>query len=156
MHALDRAIEIALEAHAGQTDKAGELYYLHCNRVAAAVASVDEKIVAYLHDVVEKGPGWSFDRLKTEGFTDAVVSAVDALTKREGESDETFVRRAASNSLAKPVKRADLNDNLAQASASGLDTSKYVEGLTILDKIATSEFPEAAGHSRGQSPQSAY
>lgn len=153
MHALDRAIEIALEAHAGQTDKAGELYYLHCNRVAAAVASVDEKIVAYLHDVVEKGPGWSLDRLKSEGFTDAVVSAVEALTKREGESDETFVRRAASNNLAKPVKRADLNDNLAQASASGLDTSKYVKGLTLFDEIAAAETPEALGHSRGHNPR---
>ena len=84
MHQLDRAIEITLEAHAGQTDKTGEPYYLHCNRVAAAVSTIDEKIVAYLHDVVEKG-GWSLERLKAEGFSDPVVSAVDALTKREGE-----------------------------------------------------------------------
>lgn len=134
MHQLDRAIEIVLEAHAGQTDKTGEPYYLHCNRVAAAVPSVEEKIVAYLHDVVEKG-GWSLERLKAEGFTDAIVSAVEALTKRGDESDENFVRRAASNGLARPVKEADLNDNLAQAEAGGLDTAKYTEGLKTLSEM---------------------
>ena len=131
MHQLDRAIEIALEAHAGQTDKTGEPYYLHCNRVAAAVSTIDEKIVAYLHDVVEKG-GWSIEQLKAEGFSDPIVSAVDALTKREGESDEAFVRRAASDRLARPVKEADLNDNLKQAEAAGIDATKYVEGLNTL------------------------
>ncbi len=139
MHQLDRAIEIALEAHAGQTDKTGEPYYLHCNRVAAAVSTIDEKIVAYLHDVVEKG-GWSIERLKAEGFSDPIVSAVDALTKREGESDEAFVRRAASDRLARPVKEADLNDNLKQAQAAGIDAAKYVEGLNTLS-VADSAGP---------------
>jgi len=139
MHQLDRAIEIALEAHAGQTDKTGEPYYLHCNRVAAAVSTIDEKIVAYLHDVVEKG-GWSIERLKAEGFSDPIVSAVDALTKREGESDEAFVRRAASDRLPRPVKEADLNDNLKQAQAAGIDAAKYVEGLNTLS-VADSAGP---------------
>lgn len=133
MHQLDRAIEIALEAHAGQTDKTGEPYYLHCNRVAAVVSSVEEKIVAYLHDVVEKG-GWSIERLKSEGFSDPVVSAVDALTKREGESDEAFVRRAASNGLARPVKEADLTDNLTQVESAGLDAAKYINALKTLSE----------------------
>ena len=132
MHELDRAIEIALDAHAGQSDKAGEPYFLHCNRVAAVVSNIDEKIVAYLHDVVEKGPHWSLDRLRAEGFSDAVVSAVDALTRRDNEDDEAFVLRAASNGLARPVKKADLKDNLEQAQANGLDTTKYANGLKIL------------------------
>ena len=140
MHQLDRAIEIALEAHAGQTDKTGEPYYLHCNRVAAAVSTIDEKIVAYLHDVVEKG-GWSIERLKAEGFSDPIVSAVDALTKREGESDEAFVRRAASDRLARPVKEADLNDNLKQAQAAGIDAAKYVEGLNTLSVADSATLP---------------
>lgn len=68
MHRLDRAIEIAMEAHAGQSDKTGEPYYLHCNRVAAAVPNIDEKIVAYLDDVVEKA-GWSLERVANPGKT---------------------------------------------------------------------------------------
>lgn len=139
MYQLDRAIEIALEAHTGQTDKTGEPYYFHCNRVAAAVTTIDEKIVAYLHDVVEKG-GWSIERLKAEGFSEPIVSAVDALTKREGESEEAFVRRAASDRLARPVKEADLNDNLKQAEAAGIDATKYVEGLNTLSVA------DSAGH----------
>jgi (p)ppGpp synthase/HD superfamily hydrolase len=132
LHKLERAIEIALDAHAGQTDKAGEPYFLHCTRVAASVRGINEKIVAYLHDVVEKRARWSFERLKAEGFSDAIVSAVDALTKRDEEDDEKFVRRAAANSLARRVKEADLKDNFEQAQASGLDTKKYVDGLRIL------------------------
>jgi hypothetical protein len=139
MHELDRAIEIALEAHAGQTDKTGEPYYLHCNRVAAAVSTIPEKIVAYLHDVVEKGDDWSIERLRTEGFLAEIVSAVDALTKREDENEGDFVRRAASNRLARPVKAADLRDNLDQAEASGLDPAKYVEGLKTLSETGSAE-----------------
>jgi hypothetical protein len=145
MHELDRAIEIALEAHAGQTDKTGEPYYLHCNRVAAAVSTIPEKTVAYLHDVVEKSEGWSIERLKAEGFSDVIVSAVDALTKREDENEGDFVRRAASNRLAKRVKEVDLRDNLDQAEASGLDPAKYVEGLKTLSETDSAE-PAHGGH----------
>ena len=141
MHELDRAIEIALEAHAGKTDKTGEPYYLHCNRVAAAVSTIPEKTVAYLHDVVEKSDDWSIERLKAEGFSDVIVSAVDALTKRQDENERTFVRRAASNRLARPVKEADLRDNLAQAEAGGLDPAKYVEGLNTLSETSSAERP---------------
>ncbi|WP_082512125.1 HD domain-containing protein [Rhizobium sp. Root1204] len=137
MHELDRAIEIALEAHAGQNDKTGEPYFLHCNRVAAAVSTIAEKTVAYLHDVVEKSEGRSIERLKVEGFSDLIVSAVDALTKREDENEEDFVRRAAR--LARPVTEADLKDNLDQAEASGLDPAKYVEGLKTLSETGSAE-----------------
>lgn len=135
MHELDRAIEIALDAHAGQTDKAGEPYFLHCNRVAASVRGIDEKIVAYLHDVVEKRERWTLERLKAEGFSNAIVSAVDALTKRDDENEALFVRRAASNDLARAVKQADLKDNLQQALANALDTAKYSDGLKILEEV---------------------
>jgi (p)ppGpp synthase/HD superfamily hydrolase len=129
---LARAIEIATEAHDGQTDKTGQPYSEHCLRVADAVHSLDEKIVAWLHDVVEKGKGWSLKQLREAGFSPAIVSAVAALTKRKGEDDRSFVRRAASNPLARAVKRADLDDNRSQAAAAGLPTAKYDQGLAIL------------------------
>jgi hypothetical protein len=72
--------------------------------------------------------------LEAEGFSAEIVSAVDALTKREDENEGDFVRRAASNRLARPVKEADLRDNLDQAEASGLDPAKYVEGLTNVER----------------------
>lgn len=50
---LNLAMQIAAEADDGQTDKLGNPYFEHCQRVASAVSSEDEKIVAFLHDVVE-------------------------------------------------------------------------------------------------------
>ncbi|MCS3742104.1 MULTISPECIES: HD domain-containing protein [unclassified Rhizobium] len=131
---LLRAVKIAFKAHMGQTDKTGEPYFLHCKRVADAVSG-GERVVAYLHDVVEKGPEWTLDRLRDEDFTPAVIEAVDALTRRSEESDEEFVTRALANELARPVKIADLKDNLAQAKESGMDPSKYQEGLRLAAQI---------------------
>ena len=41
---------------------------------------------------------------------------------------------AAANPLALPVKRADLEDNLQQALASGGDAERYRHGLDLLEK----------------------
>jgi (p)ppGpp synthase/HD superfamily hydrolase len=131
---LERAIAIAMDAHEGQSSKTGGPFIDHVRRVADQVSGDEEKLVAWLHDVVEKGPGWSFDRLRGEGFPEHVVEAVDALSKRDGEEYFQFVRRSISNPLARSVKRADLTDNLAQANQMGGDVSKFVEGLRILDE----------------------
>lgn len=98
---LDHAIQVAQSAHDGQADKTGRSYFKHCRRVASSVTDDTGKVVAYLHDVVEKGKGWTLDRLREEGFPPNVISAVDAMTRREDEEWEAFVRRAASNSVAK-------------------------------------------------------
>lgn len=55
------------------------------------------------------------------------------MTRRPDEDDLALVRRAAANPLALPVKRADLTDNLWQAQQIGASTSKYEDGLRILD-----------------------
>lgn len=52
---LQRAIEIAAEAHREQTDKAGAPYLLHPLRVMMSLDTDDERIVGILHDVVEDG-----------------------------------------------------------------------------------------------------
>ena len=49
------------------------------------LSSPDERIVAVLHDVCEDCPGWTFDRLRDEGFSDKIIAALDAVTNREGE-----------------------------------------------------------------------
>lgn len=131
---IDKAIAIATEAHEGQSSKTGGPFIDHVRRVAETVAREDEKQVAWLHDVVEKGPGWTFERLREEGFSEAVVDAVDAMSKRDGEEYFAFVRRSIENPLARPVKRADLTDNLAQMRQMGGDDSKFAEGLRILNE----------------------
>jgi (p)ppGpp synthase/HD superfamily hydrolase len=136
---LRKAEEIAVAAHRGQLDKTGHPFSDHLRRVAEQVGGRDQKMVAYLHDIVEKADGWSLDRLSAEGFPRPVVNAVDAMTKREDETYADFVRRAISDPLARPVKRADLKDNLQQTERNGDDGSKYRMGLAILEEQATAK-----------------
>lgn len=111
MSTLERAIAIAVEAHAGHRDKAGDPYILHPLRVMLRMTGSDERIAAVLHDVVEDS-SWTLDALRGEGFDEVIVQAVDALSRREGESYEDLVRRAGSDPLARRVKFADLDDNM--------------------------------------------
>lgn len=134
MSHLERAVEVAEIAHEGQWDKTGRPYIEHCRRIAGQVETLDEKIVAYLHDVLEKGVGWTPERLAECGFSSAVLSAVEAMTKRQAEDEAAFVRRAASNPLGRAVKRADLEDNLRQARQVGASTEKYEQGIRLLSE----------------------
>jgi (p)ppGpp synthase/HD superfamily hydrolase len=139
MATIERAIEIAVGAHAGQREKAGASYITHPLRVMAAVTDGEAQIVAVLHDVVEAS-GWTIDELRAEGFSETVLVAVDALTRRDGEAYVDFVDRAKSNALARIVKRADLLDNiertrLARSGASDDERSaRYVEALARLEE----------------------
>lgn len=112
MSTLQRAIEIAVEAHSTQTGRDGEPYILHPLRMMAQFDTDDERMVAVLHDVVEDNPEWTLDRLRAEGFEAIIVAAVDHLTRREKESYMDFVARAAEHPLARRVKLADLRDNM--------------------------------------------
>ena len=109
---MQRAIEIAVEAHKGQVDKAGAPYVLHPLRMMFQMQDEVGKLTAVLHDVAEDGPGWTLERLQDEGFSVAVIEALECVTKREGESYEDFIVRAASNPIARHVKLADLEDNM--------------------------------------------
>jgi len=114
MGTLERAIEIAARAHAGQVDKAGAPYVLHPIRVMLRVRSPIERMVAVLHDVVED-TDVTIAELEREGFPEEVIAAVEALTRRSSETYEEFVARAAQHPIAKRVKCADLDDNLDPA-----------------------------------------
>ena len=132
MTPLDRAIRIAVAAHEGQTDKTGGPYFEHCERVASLISDEDGKIVAYLHDVVEKGAGWSIERLRREGFSSPVLMAVDALTRRPDEPEIAFINRLAINPLAVSVKQIDLADNIWQTGRKNVNPEKYCHALQML------------------------
>ena len=111
MSTLNRAIEIAAAAHAGQLDKAGQPYILHPLRVMLRVDGEDARIAAVLHDVVEDTPV-TFEQLVAEGFAPTVIEAVRALTKLPGESRLVAAQRAAAHSVARAVKLADNTENM--------------------------------------------
>ncbi|MCB1760431.1 MAG: HD domain-containing protein [Gammaproteobacteria bacterium] len=111
MSTLERAIEIAAKAHAGQVDKAGEPYIIHPIRVMLRVTSIEARISAVLHDVVEDSDV-TVDELRNEGFSEVVLQAVEALTKRPGENRIQAALRAVSNETARKVKLADNAENM--------------------------------------------
>lgn len=111
MSTLERAIAIAAEAHAGQSDKGGAPYILHPLRVMMAVGPRNHGIVAVLHDVLEDCPDWTPARLESEGFSPILIDALVALTKQRGESYDAFIQRVKRNPIATRVKLADIADN---------------------------------------------
>ena len=134
---LERAIAIAATAHEGQVDKGGAPYILHPLKVMLRVNTLEERIVAVLHDVVEDC-GVSLDDLRKEGFSEAVLTAIASLTKVPGESYEAFVERAAQNPIGRVVKLADLEENsdlsrIAQPSWEDLErVEKYRRAMRVL------------------------
>lgn len=105
---LARADAIAAAAHAGQLDKAGQPYIDHPRAVAELVREHGPNAVmaALLHDTVED-TDVTLDQLRAEGFPAEVVDAVDAVTRREGETYMDFIRRARRHPLGRVVKTAD-------------------------------------------------
>ena len=112
MSNLQRAIEIATEAHKGQYDKAGNDYIGHPLRVMEMGTTETEKIVGVLHDVVED-TDWTFEALAAEGFSEEVIAALRCVTKlSENENYDDFIERVKKNPLAVAVKINDLTDNM--------------------------------------------
>ena len=136
---LEQALELAELHHRGQVDKAGQPYIGHIRRVVGAVDSPEEKLAAALHDLLEDTPVTAADLL-SRGCTPEIVRVVEALTRREDESYEDFVRRAAQDPIARVVKRADVADNADEARLALLPTgqaarlrSKYARAARILN-----------------------
>jgi GTP pyrophosphokinase len=79
----EKAIEVAVVAHAGQADKNGEAYVLHPLRVMQAVralgGSIEQQAAAVLRDVSEDCD--VPDDFLTDRFPVVVCDLVDALTK---------------------------------------------------------------------------
>lgn len=104
------AYKIAVNAHKGQTDKAGADYIDHPIAVANQMETDTEKAVAYLHDVVED-TDITLNQLSTYGFSLEILDAVDAITRREQEQYRDYIERVKENAIALKVKLADLRHN---------------------------------------------
>ena len=119
--AIEHAIHVAFEAHAGQTRKSsGMAYMTHPVHVALilARAGADEVTIqaGVLHDVVEDCDGWTLARLRSE-FGDEVADTVTPLTEESGQPWEA--RKAAAlahvphmSARSAAVKSADKIHNM--------------------------------------------
>ena len=125
---LDKALEIAIKAHKGQVDKAGEPYILHPLRVMNQFSDKVLMIIGVLHDVVEDSDTTLKD-LTNEGFSEQIINALDCLTKRDNEEYPSFIERVRTNPLAIQVKIADIKDNLNISRLSQPLSEKDIERL---------------------------
>jgi hypothetical protein len=137
------ARSLAATAHGLQKDKAGDAYIDHPRRVAERLEAQGEppEVVAagWLHDVLED-TAMTADDLVSVGVPDEVVAAVDAVSKREGESMEAYAARVMASRMGLLVKRADMADNTDPARLTLLDAAtrkrleaKYAHMATLLD-----------------------
>lgn len=143
---IKKALSIAKEAHAGQTDKSGMDYIFHPVTVALLCGTAQEKAVALLHDTLEDCPDKVSYELLVEQVGKDVADAVKLLTYDEARGTYLdYVRdvKQSGNRLAIAVKRADLTMNMDLSrleSPSEKDYErierKYKPALEIIDSEA--------------------
>jgi (p)ppGpp synthase/HD superfamily hydrolase len=121
------AKELALKMHEGMTDKYGNPYFEHLERVANRVREMEYDMVdetseinlyiaaAYLHDVVEDTDCLIGDII--DKFGETIAEAVKLLTRGEEETYADYVIGIKKSvylegKIARVVKMADLLDHL--------------------------------------------
>ena len=127
------ARDIATEAHKGQTDRLGNPYIEHVERVAQGFSG-GALTVALLHDVIEDSDH-TLGSLLDAGVPLDLLPAIDALTRRENETYRSYILRVRDDHIAKLVKRADLRDHLKPDRSGGIgkhQRDKYELALMVL------------------------
>ena len=107
---LQRAIDLAVAAHAGMEDPPGEPYILHPMRVMGRFDDHELMAVAILHDTIERA-GVTAARLRAAGLPKRVIQAVERLTHEKDTTYADYVVALSTDDLARQVKAADLLDN---------------------------------------------
>lgn len=110
---LQIAILIAVEAHAGQMDKAGMPYILHPLKVMHYTKSTEIAVLcaAVLHDAIEDNKNMTYQYLRESGISEEVIAAIKVLTKVPGQTYDDYKAGFKSNRIARIVKKADLRHN---------------------------------------------
>lgn len=134
------AISITAQAFEEKMDSHGKPYMLHCMRVMMAVEGDERQQAAIMHDLPEDTP-WTIEELRAEGFSERVLAILDALTHRDGEYYDVYIKRVAMNPDATAIKLADLIDNTQVTRLKGLTKAdfermeKYHKAYTYLSKV---------------------
>lgn len=142
-----KAAGMALEAHDGQTRRDGlggeKPYIKHVDDVVMNIdrfsrnygwdaKTTDRRAaISYLHDVVEDTE-FTFEDMRNADIPEVVISVVEALTRKDWEDYDTFVKRVKCHSEdAIWVKTADNLANLADAPTVN-QLAKYGRSLALL------------------------
>lgn len=136
-----KAESLAKKQFKGKVDKGGQPYFYHLQRVAEKMITDNEKIVAYLHDIIEDTE-IDFQFIHNE-FGFVIAEAVDLLTKKPNDLYIDYISRISSNIIARKVKIADLEDNmnisrLQKVTSNDLERlNKYIQAYKYLKNNET-------------------
>ena len=110
-YVMEKAILCAVMSHEGQVDKGGLPYILHPMAVMLSLPATDydARTVAILHDVVED-TSTTLENLSV-WLPEKLLNAVDAMSKRQRESNRDYWTRCKRNEIAARVKVADMRHN---------------------------------------------
>lgn len=108
---VKRAMQLAYDAHHGQTDKGGMPYIFHPYAVADGMTDENSVIAALLHDVIEDC-GEAYADIIRRKFSAEIAEAVETLTKREDLAYDVYIEAVKNNPIARRVKIADLTHNM--------------------------------------------
>lgn len=108
-----KALELVTTLFENDVDKGGMPYMLHVLYVYKHVSSMDEKVVAILHDVIEDKEVDEKDLLEI-GFPKKIVDDVVMLTRIDKEEYNSYIERIIKNGSieALNVKLADTENNM--------------------------------------------
>ena len=97
----------------------------------------EERIIAVLHDVIEKS-NIRLSNLKSRGFHQNIINAIDSLSRRKSEPYYDYIRRLMQNEISVKIKLLDLADNIKSHSENNKDgiydakINKYQNALKLI------------------------
>lgn len=137
---IDKAIEFALTAHASDYDLDGNPTILHPLAVGLMGNNDTERIVGFLHDVVEDTQ-YSFQDIMNIGFSIEIVEALRLLTHDKYTPYMEYIEQIckSGNQTAINVKLHDLKHNLARGKAGGhiRCVEKHTVALAYIENYLT-------------------
>ena len=138
---INKALDLAYNAHHGQVDKSCVPYIYHPVFVASQMDTEEEIIAALLHDVLEV-TAITLEELKGFGFSQNALDAVVLLTHIRGQDYMEYIQNLAGNAIAIKVKLADLRHNMnpgriANEPSENRDRrmQKYREAIELLEQL---------------------
>ena len=134
---IDDAIDLALHAFFGEKDLDGNPAILHALAVGLAGNTKHEKIVGFLHDVIED-TDWTMKDIRCCGFAPEVQEAIALLTHdKERMSYEDYIMKIinSGNTVAINVKQADLQHNIERGKSGGHQekVAKHEKALALIE-----------------------
>ncbi len=121
-----KALEISTNLFKHDTDKGGYPYIIHLMYVYRHVHTIDSKIVALLHDVMED-KNVSAEDLIDIGFNKNIVDDVSVLTRKKKTEYKDYIDNIVKNGsiCALQVKLADLKNNMDMSRIKNPTISDY-------------------------------